>query len=33
MATAPVEVEPADIALVGGRDVLGPEEAETLRLR
>jgi uncharacterized protein YjdB len=30
MATVPVEVEAADIALVGGSEVLGPEEAETL---
>lgn len=33
MATVPVEVEPAEIALSGGTDVLGPEEAETLRVR
>ena len=30
MATVPVEVEAAEIALVGGSEVLGPEEAETL---
>jgi uncharacterized protein YjdB len=30
MATVPVEVEPAEVALVGGSEVLGPEEAETL---
>jgi uncharacterized protein YjdB len=32
MATVPVEVEAAEIALVGGSEVLGPEEAETLRV-
>ena len=32
MATVPVEVEAAEIALVGGTEVLGPEEAETLRV-
>jgi WD40-like Beta Propeller Repeat/Bacterial Ig-like domain (group 2) len=32
MATLPVEVEQADIALAGGVDVLGPEEAETLKV-
>jgi uncharacterized protein YjdB len=32
MATMPVEVEPAEIALLGSTDVLGPEEAETLRV-
>ncbi len=30
MATVPVEVVPAEIALVGAREVVGPEEAETL---
>jgi uncharacterized protein YjdB len=33
MATLPVEVEQADIALAGGTDVLGPEDAETLSVR
>jgi hypothetical protein len=33
MATVPVEVEPAEIALSGGTGILGPEEAETLRVR
>jgi uncharacterized protein YjdB len=33
MATLPVEVEQADIALSGGSDVLGPEDAETLSVR
>jgi uncharacterized protein YjdB len=33
MATVPVEVEPAEIALSGGTDALGPEEAETLHVR
>ena len=32
MATVPVEVEQADFALVGGSEVLGPEEAETLHV-
>jgi uncharacterized protein YjdB len=32
MATVPVEVEAAEIALMGGNEVLGPEEAETLRV-
>jgi uncharacterized protein YjdB len=32
MATVPVEVEAAEIALLGGTEVLGPEEAETLRI-
>ncbi len=32
MATVPVEVESAQIALVGGSQVLGPQEAETLRV-
>lgn len=33
MATAPVEVEQADIALLGDVDALGPEDAETLGVR
>jgi uncharacterized protein YjdB len=33
MATVPVEVEQADIALDGASEVLGPEEAETLHAR
>jgi uncharacterized protein YjdB len=33
MATAPVEVASAEIALAGAVEVLGPEEAETLRVR
>jgi uncharacterized protein YjdB len=33
MATLPVEVEQADIALGGASDVLGPEDAETLSVR
>jgi len=33
MATVPVEVEPAEIVLSGGIEVLGPEDAETLRVR
>jgi uncharacterized protein YjdB len=32
MATVPVEVEQAEIALAGATDVLGPEDAETLRV-
>ena len=32
MATVPVEVEQAEIALAGASEVLGPEEAETLRV-
>ncbi|HUR96183.1 MAG TPA: Ig-like domain-containing protein [Gemmatimonadales bacterium] len=32
MATVPVEVEPAEIAITGATQVLGPEEAETLRV-
>ncbi|MBA3496277.1 MAG: PD40 domain-containing protein [Gemmatimonadales bacterium] len=32
MATVSVEVEPAEIALAGESEVLGPEEAETLRV-
>jgi hypothetical protein len=32
MATVPVEVEQAEIALTGATDVLGPEDAETLRV-
>lgn len=32
MATVPVEVEAAEVALTGGTEVLGPEEAETLRV-
>ncbi|HET6579556.1 MAG TPA: Ig-like domain-containing protein [Gemmatimonadales bacterium] len=33
MATAPVDVEPSDIALAASSGVLGPEEAETLHVR
>lgn len=33
MATVPIDVEPADIALDPGVEVLGPEEAETLHVR
>lgn len=33
MATVPIDVEAADIALDRGAEVLGPEEAETLRVR
>jgi hypothetical protein len=33
MATLPVEVEQADIALLGDLDALGPEDAETLAVR
>jgi uncharacterized protein YjdB len=33
MATVPVEVVPAEIAFAGAVEVLGPEEAETLRVR
>jgi len=33
MATLPVEVEQADIALVGDIDALGPQDAETLLVR
>ena len=33
MATLPVEVEPADIALLGDVDALGPQDAETLVVR
>lgn len=33
MATVPVEVEQAEIALAGASAVLGPEEAETLRVQ
>ena len=33
MATLPVEVEQADIALLGDLDALGPEDAETLVVR
>jgi uncharacterized protein YjdB len=33
MATLPVEVEQADIALIGDVDALGPEDAETLVVR
>ncbi len=33
MATLPVEVESADIALAGASGVLGPEDAETLSVR
>lgn len=33
MATVPVEVEQADFVLEGAGEVLGPEEAETLRVR
>ena len=33
MATLPVEVEQADIALLGDVDALGPEDAETLGVR
>lgn len=32
MATVPVEVAQAEIALLGATDVLGPEDAETLRV-
>ena len=32
MATVPVEVEQAEVALAGGSEVLGPEEAETLHV-
>jgi WD40 repeat protein/Big-like domain-containing protein len=33
MATVPVEVEQADFVLEGAREVLGPEDAETLHVR
>ena len=33
MATLPVEVEQADIALLGAVDALGPQDAETLSVR
>jgi uncharacterized protein YjdB len=33
MATLPVEVEQADIALLGDLDALGPQDAETLHVR
>jgi uncharacterized protein YjdB len=32
MATVPVEVEQAEVALAGATEVLGPEDAETLRV-
>ncbi len=32
MATVPIEVEPAEVVLAGAAEVLGPEEAETLRV-
>jgi uncharacterized protein YjdB len=33
MATVPIDVEPADIALERGAEVLGPQDAETLHVR